>query len=626
MEEEKTLDLNNLTDYQKVTLSNIAYLDISKEGLEKIQNGGLKLSDLEPYLSQADVKSSGDFPVGATETDRDLWKGLLALGFGDLVITDMTSNYKTGFQAMTFKDEVGNTGITYRGSDFDFEQGGFEDWSSGNTLEHFKGDSKHAEDALAYFEKHADPKGNNYIYGYSLGGNQVQHVFCEHYDSIQEAFSFNGNAISPKKLDTEEKIAAFNSDKFNCCIIEGDIIGMPKQNELYKNNVTCIKNKNGITTNFMNAHGAGAATYDKNGNFVTIPYDEMVKNVKAVYEKAEIGIQLEMFGKTLNIDIGPDNMWELVGMVQQVGIKSSAFCETVRDAVDALPEHAKKNLAMISDRLKLPMIGIITDPQESLQKYNNFIQNYGDGVIGKYLPGAEVLDKLQVFNIPAKFLKGSTEILTEVASEAYGHIADGRKTIFNLTKTAIVAPDELCGQIQEKMSELKDFNMIEWVKDSMEKASLIPMLKDATIVENVDQLKEWSSQVLSSFPSPSDAPKWFIETVKDGVENSWLVQTIQNKDLSLDSICGKAKSTVDKVKEIDLNDIKDAAYDKIESVKDFAVDTYDKTKSGLKTAGTYIYNKAEQTGEWIADKASDTKEWIADKADDVGDWVVGIWR
>jgi hypothetical protein len=175
----------------------------------------------------------------------------------------------SGFQAITFQDHFGNTGISYRGSDFDLSTGGVRDWVEADMLEYFLNGSTQSKEAIQYFNDNKNQNGNNYIYGHSLGGNLTSHVYVQHYNEIQEAFTINGNPINQSLLDTPEKIAAFNDPKkYNCNIICGDIVGHLKDYELYEDNVKYIKNNDTMTDSFVTAHMVQAATIDSEGNFV----------------------------------------------------------------------------------------------------------------------------------------------------------------------------------------------------------------------------------------------------------------------------------------------------------------------------------------------------------------------
>jgi hypothetical protein len=216
-------------------------------------------------------------------TNRELAEMLIAKGLGNIKITDSISTQgfsSSGFQALAFEDEVGNTGISYRGSDFDLAKGGARDWIEADMYEYFSGDSQQIKEAQEFFEKNKNKDGKNYVYGHSLGGNLTSHVYLEHYDEISEAFTINGNPINEKLLDTDEKVAAFNdSEKFHCYIVCGDMVGHLKSFDKYKDNVKYIKNNGEYNTDFVSAHLVQSSTYDENGKFVEATEEEMIQTM-----------------------------------------------------------------------------------------------------------------------------------------------------------------------------------------------------------------------------------------------------------------------------------------------------------------------------------------------------------
>ena len=290
------INLETLTDRQKIWLSQLSYLDISKEGRDKIKNGGLTVSELRQHLVNSGNPFCGsavfngdtfnflaDKVVGKDliASKEEVLESIIKCGLGDLRITDISDEQKfasSGFQALTFVDSKGNVGISYRGSDFDFSKGGVRDWVESDFLEYFTNDSTQRSEALEYFNANKSHSGNNYIYGHSLGGNLVSHVYLENYDAIQQAFSINGNPINQKLIDTPEKVDAFNNkDKFSFNIVCGDIVGHLKSCDLYKNNVNFIRNNGTAKPSIISSHLVQASTFDEYGNFICASEEEMIE-------------------------------------------------------------------------------------------------------------------------------------------------------------------------------------------------------------------------------------------------------------------------------------------------------------------------------------------------------------
>lgn len=292
------INLENLTDRQKILLSQISYLDINLEGRNKIASGGIYVSELKEYLKNPETPFCGDAWLGEggfnfvasgvvgkdnIPSRADVVDELITAGLGSLKITNVSNNQKfssSGFQALTLKDSADNVAISYRGSDFDFSSGGIRDWVESDLLEYFKNDSTQRGEALEYFEANKNQNGKNYLYGHSLGGNLTSHVYLQHYDEVQEAFTINGNPINQKLINTPERVAAFNdSKKYNCNIICGDVVGHLKSYELYKDNVNYIKNNDSMKESFVSAHMVQSATFDHTGNFVQTTEEEMIQKM-----------------------------------------------------------------------------------------------------------------------------------------------------------------------------------------------------------------------------------------------------------------------------------------------------------------------------------------------------------
>ena len=285
---DQKINLNDLSDEQKVWLSQLSYLDINEEGRLKIEQGTMTINDLPNYLDDPDksyfgtflvkndelfIKGSDTFMGGKTPlsmTNKELAQTICEKGLGGLKITAVNEEQgkkDSGLQVIAFRDDYGNVGISYRGSDADIAHGMKQDWIEANMLEFFKNDSRQIQEAKEFFEQNKIDNGQNFLYGHSLGGNLVQHIYCDQHHQIAEAFTINGNPINEKLINTQEKIDAFNDpNKFNCYIINGDVIGHLKTHQLYKNNVRFVENGGELTG--LKAHFAQSGKYDKEGNFV----------------------------------------------------------------------------------------------------------------------------------------------------------------------------------------------------------------------------------------------------------------------------------------------------------------------------------------------------------------------
>ena len=263
----QTIDLSNVSDAQSIWLTQVSYLDITDEGKNLINSEGLTISELRDYLSEGDHASFGNL-MGNTEvsqfgvkmmvgedltTDYEVLDKLEELGLGDMRVTAIADNAETGFQAMALQDDMQNTGFSFRGSDFNWEKGGLDDWIDADAKEWLNGSSAQSQNALDFFDQNADPNGNNYAFGHSLGGCLTNHVFAENHDQMQGAFSFCGLGIDTDNL-SQEQLDAFKGDKYDCVINTGDLVGLLKDYSAYENNVRYAAVRDDLNHNFATSH------------------------------------------------------------------------------------------------------------------------------------------------------------------------------------------------------------------------------------------------------------------------------------------------------------------------------------------------------------------------------------
>lgn len=257
------------SNYQR-ELTQLSYLDITDEGQAAINdpNRSITVSELRQYLSEPDHVSYANFG-GTTEisqkmsefvtgqqmtTDADILDKLEAYGMGDLKVVAIRDDHETGLQAMCFEDEYGNRGFSFRGTDFNWEKGSFGgDVIQGDIGEWLTSDSPAAREAVEFFKENKNDNGQNHLYGHSLGGNMVSHVFAENHEDVEMAFTFAGLGIDTKTL-SQEQIDAFNSEKFNCWIPEGDVIGLLKDFNDYSDRVFFCDVSDEYTRNPVSSH------------------------------------------------------------------------------------------------------------------------------------------------------------------------------------------------------------------------------------------------------------------------------------------------------------------------------------------------------------------------------------
>lgn len=291
------VDLSNLSDMQKTMLTQISYLDINEEGMKKIKDGGLKVSELKNHLKNPNNQFTGNVAnneklsntitnviIGKDSilSQKELLDSIIDNKLGNLTITDISNDKNTGFQAINFKDDYNNNGISYRGSNLGISKEAIKDWFETNFNEYITNDSKQTQQATEFFSKNKNENGNNFIYGHSLGGNLTSHTFLKNYKEIKEAFTIDGTPINDNLLDTTEKINAFNSKKYNCNIVAGDVVGNLKACEKYEKNIHYIQNNNNLNQSLLSAHLVQSAEFTDNGNFVKTTKEDAIERMNFI--------------------------------------------------------------------------------------------------------------------------------------------------------------------------------------------------------------------------------------------------------------------------------------------------------------------------------------------------------
>lgn len=326
------VDLSNLTDEQKTLMTQISYLDISAEGIEKINNGGLKVSQLSKYLEHPNDQFPGNIIVDekltkvvtnavvgkdSIITEGELLKDIQAKGLGDLTITSITSDSHSGFQAMALIDGYDNTAISYRGSDFNYTNGGVSDWVLTDVWEWLSDDSKQKGQAIDFFDENSNANGNNYLYGHSLGGNLTTHTLLARAEDIQEAFTIDGTPVSNRIVKIGNNAEILNGDKYNCNIVAGDVVGQLKSFSGYENNVNFIQNNNHLDYSAISAHLTQSATFDKDGGFVKCDKETAMEEM-GKFEKWFVNFSQNVHGV---VNKGLEKVDELEQKVSEIGEK-----------------------------------------------------------------------------------------------------------------------------------------------------------------------------------------------------------------------------------------------------------------------------------------------------------------
>ncbi len=257
------LMLSCLNDKQNMLLTQFSYYshmldDFKGMSIVEIRD---KLSAME---SELEIDTSNDI-VGELYKNTDFYQAkqlfdeMVDSGLGNITVKDVENDKDTGFGAIAFTDELGSTGISYRGTDgLKFES--LNDWLD-NGAAYATGESLQSTQAERFYAKNRNKDGYNYLYGHSKGGELSEYVYSNNYDDIEGVHLLNPQPLNPYSL-TEKQKEAMESDKVDIVIVEGDYVWflgkLPSTG-----NIRIAKNVDG-----ENTHLYDAITFDENGNIV----------------------------------------------------------------------------------------------------------------------------------------------------------------------------------------------------------------------------------------------------------------------------------------------------------------------------------------------------------------------
>lgn len=199
--------------------------------------------------------------IALVVTDKGTQKKIQELcdaGLGGLRIKDVGNDSVTGFGAIAFTDERGNTGFSFRGTD-GISLESLNDWGD-NVTAMGTGTSAQSAQAEAFFDMNRDASGNNYLYGHSKGGELSESVYVNNYSDIQEVHLLNPQPINPYSLSADQ-LAAMQSDKVDIVIVEGDYVWFLGALPSYGN--IRIAKSNGRNSHL---YSSIEDTFDDNGN------------------------------------------------------------------------------------------------------------------------------------------------------------------------------------------------------------------------------------------------------------------------------------------------------------------------------------------------------------------------
>ena len=267
----KRSTLDKLTDKQKSLLTQFAYINYDIDKYEEIvKNKKITISELETIIKSANIPYLGNVAkkiTGIQITPKEIMQEIKDSGLGNLEIKEILQDRNTGFFAVAIKDENENKGMIFRGTEVSNIRDLITD-SITDAKEYIVDDAMQVQQAKQFYDKNKSEEGLNYLYGHSLGGNLVEHIYLKEYEDVKNAFVINPNHINQDLISTEEQIQAFNNqEKFNCVVTGGDWVSELKECDLYKNNIRYIENNKKLKNNILSEHAIETATFDKEGNF-----------------------------------------------------------------------------------------------------------------------------------------------------------------------------------------------------------------------------------------------------------------------------------------------------------------------------------------------------------------------
>lgn len=195
--------LSNLNDKQNMLLTQLSYeSDVLKDNYN-----GMTLEEIATVIPDEG-------------TQKEL-QALCDAGLGSLRIKDVDNDSVTGFGAIAFADESGNTGFSFRGTDgISWES--LNDWGD-NIAAMVTGTSAQSVQAESFFDANRDSSGNNYLYGHSKGGELSESVYANNYSDINGVHLLNPQPLNPYAL-TQDQLAAMQSNKVDIVVVEGDYV------------------------------------------------------------------------------------------------------------------------------------------------------------------------------------------------------------------------------------------------------------------------------------------------------------------------------------------------------------------------------------------------------------------
>jgi len=239
--------LSNLNDQQNLLLTQLSYhSDVLKDNYN-----GMTLEEIASSIT------------GTRKDDKAAKKVIQQLcdaGLKNLRIKDVGNDSITGFGAIAFTDESGNTGFSFRGTD-GVELKSINDWGD-NLISMLTGTSPQSSQAEVFFDRNSKGTDDIYLYGHSKGGELAEYVYVNNHKKIKGVHLLNPQPINPFSLSPEQ-LKAMQSDKVDIVIVEGDYVWFLGSLASY-GNIRIAKSNGG------NAHVYSSISdmYDNYGNII----------------------------------------------------------------------------------------------------------------------------------------------------------------------------------------------------------------------------------------------------------------------------------------------------------------------------------------------------------------------
>lgn len=282
----RKVNFDKLSDYQKILILKLSYVNLKKELIEKINSGEkICLSQLYEYLENKDSNYLGFIAqkvTGLKITPQEIIKELEKQGLGNIRIKKVKANEKTSFFALALEDEQLNSAIAFRGTEMNTLQNIVKD-NLNNLSEFFKDNSVQADEAIEFFKENKTQ--SNYLFGHSLGGNLAQHVLLKNFnENIKEVFLINPYQVSISDFNLKILQKLNKKNILKCYIVGGDWVSEIRD---WSNKIPLIfiKNNNKQKRNIFAQHTLEAIEYDNEGNFIRTARDKAIKNQEYHYQR-----------------------------------------------------------------------------------------------------------------------------------------------------------------------------------------------------------------------------------------------------------------------------------------------------------------------------------------------------